>query len=267
MAAWHKLTASTIENNIIEFNSNKLGNYAITTHSDYYYGDGSLNTVKDGYKGKLLINDNLADCWSTYSHGWTNFAFSGWGTNPPVTGPNTFGGSFNKASSKIQHNFRSETSYSGGTDLQFILAGDNDYALETPCTGERTVQLYFTGTVYSFSCKMDKLKIKVDGNYYIINECIENGFIKPLVLLSSIDYKGSTYCWPAWANMLTGEATDSNQFPIGVIVFMTNSGYEFQGIHAWADHNWYQGGSYNPDGWSWYSCDINDCRLTLTNFN
>lgn len=214
----------------------------------YNYGDGHLNTVQNGYNGVVKVNGTPRWVSGTkiLNGNYAGYYENGYkGTVDALTGP-------------LQSYYDAPgTVFTAVTSRGYIYAGDNIYSFPAINT-ESTIGIVIFGGGWTTDVQIADFYLRINGITYTLQNAVNNGLIKPLVLLTSQSWS-SPYIWGNLFNMYTGGATNLSTYPVCNITFMTNGTNSIDGFNLYANK------AFNTtyDGYWVYKTDINNFRMTI----
>ena len=228
------------------------------------YGDGSLNTVSLGYESaSLLCNGSVVACCnlSNYNNS-SNYRWITSSNLSNVTSETQSGLFLYTALSRGINILRGNTvsDISGLSDYQYKfldtggilltgfqagISGTNSSIFANTLTGAYTVGTDIGYGNYTTSIYLSSLKYTVNNIEMTLQEMIDAGACKPLVLFTSNGYDGTYYFGNAF-NLFGGGQTDSGNYPGLRIFFMLNDGFTLSGISFYASKA--RGSSNYEDG-------------------
>lgn len=252
---------------------------AILTIDRNNYGDGSLNTVSDGYKGHIAVNGitDIRSWTNDYARGnlfglqsytrpsnvFTNIGF--WeffrrellttaglkgitGQSDDTENIRNLSPIKDKVITLNQFDGTAYTNNASNMKCGAISANKNTKTFETPVTGNKTFAFAIEAGNQSSNVQVDELKFNHNGTYYTLKELVESGVIKPLVLIGGAGNGDTTYAY-------NGEISFVNSS--FAIIFMTNKDANITGCSFTSNKTLGKGG-----GWMAGMTDIDNFRIT-----
>ena len=256
---------------------------AKTASSDcqWNYGDGSKNTVQKGYQGLVGVavgdtchtdlgswwnvkymgsanmnssgNYGFEDWWSTSSHGYcSNNSLKSFGLQRywlTAAGTN-WCGVCSKTNDACNYSAGAKCKkaplYGKLSNVQnqiHMKSGTNNYSFASEISGEVTVYFQLRNGGGAGSHSSSGLKFKINGSYYTLQQMVNKGYIKKLVLLGGHGLKDQTSA----VNLYSAGSDGGGDWPDDFMIFMLNSGYRLQGFQVWQSkdtNDSYQDGFY-----------------------
>lgn len=251
--------------------------FIILPKDNYNYGDGSLNTVNNGYVDKIAINgdSNLWEVGTPY-YGTSNYPSLSVNKDPVNSSQDMYDFKSAKISLLWESEIRAQKISNGkvydwspirgkvtsllpfdasGTNYKTLVkSGTNNWTFE-PITGEKTVCIFVSWGGGSGSKTISNLLFTHKGQNYTLKELVENKIIKPLVLISNGGL--SSYNCPA-LNLYDNSASCQGSFSNFAVLFMTNAESEITSM------GFTNNTAFNTtyDGAMMGMTDINNFRLT-----
>lgn len=196
----------------------------------FFWGDGSLNSVDNGYANHIIVNNQVL----TMDTAWANFAGNIQKTSPLLTSWET--PLFVRNSTTRG---RSETSADGKIYQSFVRAINSSGAVEystfnTPSDGRRkTVQVHYEHGATQYA-STSSLAFKVNDTWYTPNQMISNGIIEPLVLL----WSGSdSNVLPNVLRLLSGGGTSTANYASWHMIFVLRPNYSISSFRMYSFYN------------------------------
>lgn len=211
----------------------------VKSENAYSFGDGSLNTIPNGYNDNNLCIDNkpASVVWGKIDSNNLNL-----GNNLY----NTINAGLPSALTVTLH-----TAYSATHSKQAIYAGTNTITfLQSVMGNTGTVKVETFGGAYTHSSSISNFQLYINNAYYTLEQSVTNKLIKPLVLISS---PNNTYFHSDSISIYSGGDSGVGSFAELVIFFMVNDNNRLNGLrfHSTATYDL----SYN-DGLSCFLyCD------------
>lgn len=174
-----------------------------------FYGDGSLNTVTNGYTGKLWINGENWEA-STYTNST---------------------GNLNVNDNAIPQ----DMSAIAGVSRRFVStvkSGTNSYSLSWNAS-EKDLSVCFNiyGLYSGFQNSnhyISNIKLTCDGEQKTLSELVSSGAIKPMVLIVSSN--NDQWYFPSAINIYTGGSTGSTKYANLNCYFILNKGHSITAL-------------------------------------
>jgi len=251
----------------------------ISTQAGYNYGDGSKNTVANGYEGLLYVNGKTAsyNLVSSYMSNATNYRINDWGDYSRTSAEKYIQFAVNRAYTIAKGG--SPSDISGLTDSQYKyldnkgtihktfqagVASTNTATFDTNISGEKTVVTYWEYGSLTTGINIGAIKYCINGTYYTPQQMVSNNIVKPLVLIDSHGVNGSYY-YSNFLNIYSGGTSNTGNYPGARIHFMLNSGYTISAVQWYA--NKARGSTSYNDGLQYVmSFNISDFRYTLNSY-
>ena len=109
-----------------------------------------------------------------------------------------------------------------------VSSGTHDYTF-TGISGEKTIYFQVRNGGGSSNITVSGLKFKINGSFYTLEQMVNNGYVKPLVLLGAMSVYGESTA----INLYSGGSEGQGFYPDTFTVFMLNSGYTLSGFRIY----------------------------------
>ena len=125
-----------------------------------------------------------------------------------------------------------------GKGYAYVYSGDNKYNF-TEQVSNRWIGIHFHGTEWTTAMNISNVKIYFsDNTSYTIREAVNQGYIEPLVICESMHAYAEYTIWTNILNILDGNATSTNNYPDGLLMFKVKERANITAISFYTNKDW-----------------------------
>ncbi len=125
-----------------------------------------------------------------------------------------------------------------GKGYAYVYSGNNKYNF-TEQVSNRWIGIHFHGTEWTTSMNISDVKIYFsDNTSYTIREAVNQGYIEPLVICESMHTYAQYTIWTDILNILDGNATSTNNYPDGILMFKVKEKASITSISFYTNTTW-----------------------------
>ena len=125
-----------------------------------------------------------------------------------------------------------------GKGYAYVYSGNNKYNF-TEQVSNRWIGIHFHGTECTTSMNISDVKIYFsDNTSYTIREAVNQGYIEPLVICESMHTYAQYTIWTDILNILDGNATSTNNYPDGLLMFKVKERANITAISFYTNKDW-----------------------------
>ena len=125
-----------------------------------------------------------------------------------------------------------------GKGYAYVYSGNNKYNF-TEQVSNRWIGIHFHGTEWTTSMNISDVKIYFsDNTSYTIREAVNQGYIEPLVICESMHTYAQYTIWTDILNILDGNATSTNNYPDGLLMFKVKERANITAISFYTNEDW-----------------------------
>ncbi len=125
-----------------------------------------------------------------------------------------------------------------GKGYAYVYSGDNKYNF-TEQVSNRWIGIHFHGTEWTTAMNISNVKIYFsDNTSYTIREAVNQGYIEPLVICESMHTYAEYTIWTNILNILDGNATSTNNYPDGLLMFKVKERANITAISFYTNKDW-----------------------------
>ena len=125
-----------------------------------------------------------------------------------------------------------------GKGYALVNGGDNRYGL-TEQVANRWIGIHFHATEWTSGVCISNLRIYFsDNTSFTVREAVANGYIEPLVICESMHSYAQYTIWTNIMNILDGNATSTNDFPDGILMFKVKGKAMMSAISFYTNKTW-----------------------------
>ncbi len=125
-----------------------------------------------------------------------------------------------------------------GKGYAYVYSGNNKYNF-TEQVSNRWIGIHFHGTEWTTSMNISDVKIYFsDNTSYTIREAVNQGYIEPLVICESMHTYAQYTIWTDILNILDGNATSTNNYPDGLLMFKVKERANITAISFYTNKDW-----------------------------
>ena len=143
------------------------------------------------------------------------------------------------------------------TQRGYIVSGTQTYTLTGLPPSGYYILFGFEGGGLTSSAIIGDFRINFGGVFRTMQECVDAGFIEPMVLLSSS--RGNQYIWTTLLPLLDGGNTNSFSYPTARLLLKLKPGQSFTQFRLYANKSF----NTSYDGYEVYSYNPSQVEITV----